>query len=84
LLLLIVAGFDPKVLHKMTDPKLQRWWRLPVHDEVFFLDGASHANITSKIGLWDLGNRYDTSGQHVLLTWSYAPSLLGLLGLLQS
>jgi hypothetical protein len=45
----------------MTDPKLQRWWRLQVHDEVFFLDRATTANITSKAGLWDLGNRWDTS-----------------------
>jgi hypothetical protein len=53
------AGFNAKVLHKMTDPKLMAWWGMPVHDEVFFLDGATKGNISSLTSLWDLGNRFD-------------------------
>jgi hypothetical protein len=54
------AGFDPKTLHKMTDLKLLDCWRLPVHDEVFFLDTAAGGNVTTKSSLWNLGNRYAT------------------------
>jgi hypothetical protein len=56
-LLLFPAGFNLKKLHKMSDPRLLSWWRLPQHQEVFFLDSVAGGNITTNTSLWDLGNK---------------------------
>ncbi|KAF6262350.1 hypothetical protein COO60DRAFT_649798 [Scenedesmus sp. NREL 46B-D3] len=61
----LFLGFDPNALSTMADPRLMSWWRLPLHQEVFFLDGAARGNLTSSTSLWDLGNKYIYAAREV-------------------